>query len=629
MEDAIWLLWSGIEWVTTTAYEVTGVGSEPVPSSMPTPLPTITCDGLLLTVTLSDSYGDGWAGNKLYVVESTVTHVFTLSSGSFLSSQLCLSETTLVKDYTEKTDGSAYAIACGGSYVSEISWTVGDFITSGGTSRARCPELPVVPTSLPTPSPTPSPSITSSPTPSPLIVIAESEEDVASNLASYTDIEVAVDLALSTAITIQSGQVRLHINGNGWTISKSDSRRRMLEGPEDFAASTSRSSERRKLKQVFDDDDGGEGGGCFIVEAHADLTVTNMTVRGGSGYFYASGGGFYINGGSVTLNFVSVVGNEATTMGGGVYVGNGGVLIMNYCTVKQNILAGNNTLENNAGTSSIRGAGIFVEASTLEMNFCDVSLNSGAGYGGGIHARKLSKVTLVRSTVSMNNATAGGGGICVASGSTLHMFYSNVTANTASVMGGGLYLDDSTVNIATSDITYNTVTYETDEDDDDMPYYYYVVDDADDDGSDDGSVTSGGGGMYIASSVATLEECRVASNKCTIDGHGGGMIVLSSTLELVSTEVFSNTALDGGGFYLDYGNFYAISLTMNGNVPTAFSGDGTSTAQCVSPCARGNYATCLVASGAPKCFLGCSCALCPAGKASNLSKATSNACESW
>ena len=89
------------------------------------------------TVAMSDSSGDGWNGNSLFL--STSVNV-TLSAGGYGTSVVCLEE------------GSYGPYACGGSDDSEVSWSVGgvsgsadDSCTSTSGSFQAGPELPSVP----------------------------------------------------------------------------------------------------------------------------------------------------------------------------------------------------------------------------------------------------------------------------------------------------------------------------------------------------------------------------------------------------------------------------------------------------------------------------------------------------
>merc|ERR1711988_605293 len=83
------------------------------PSSAPIPSPTpFVCDGASVTITMYDSWGDGWNGGFLQIGDETP---FTLEDGAEGTAELCLVE------------GECYAVvAAGGSYPSEITFSIGD-----------------------------------------------------------------------------------------------------------------------------------------------------------------------------------------------------------------------------------------------------------------------------------------------------------------------------------------------------------------------------------------------------------------------------------------------------------------------------------------------------------------------
>jgi len=76
-----------------------------------------TCLVDTVTATMSDSYGDGWSGNTIDIGEQSAT----LETGSTGTHDFCL-DLTQCNDYT----------VGGGSYLSEISWTIGDDISGAG-----------------------------------------------------------------------------------------------------------------------------------------------------------------------------------------------------------------------------------------------------------------------------------------------------------------------------------------------------------------------------------------------------------------------------------------------------------------------------------------------------------------
>jgi hypothetical protein len=134
------------------------------PTRAPTSAPTVPEECHDVAVTMRDSFGDGWNGNFLHIGANT----FTISYGTYAEQIMCL------------PPGSYYPYCCGGSWDSEVSWTIefeGNIVSTGGADDLCSPQMaftvtaPVVgatlsptrfPTSIPTPQPTTQP--TSAPT---------------------------------------------------------------------------------------------------------------------------------------------------------------------------------------------------------------------------------------------------------------------------------------------------------------------------------------------------------------------------------------------------------------------------------------------------------------------------------
>ena len=83
-----------------------------------------------LTLTMNDSWGDGWNGNTFTVTDSLGWTYFstTLTSGSFGTDSVCLSPNI------------CYIITCdGGAYQSEVSWTLTSDVTGGVIASGGAP----------------------------------------------------------------------------------------------------------------------------------------------------------------------------------------------------------------------------------------------------------------------------------------------------------------------------------------------------------------------------------------------------------------------------------------------------------------------------------------------------------
>ena len=94
------------------------------------------CSGNELTINMADTWGDGWNGNVLSIVDTSGAQVATatLASGSAGTALVCL------------PDGCDYTVTCdGGSFQTEVSWDItdvnGTVLASGGAGTGTSADL--------------------------------------------------------------------------------------------------------------------------------------------------------------------------------------------------------------------------------------------------------------------------------------------------------------------------------------------------------------------------------------------------------------------------------------------------------------------------------------------------------
>ncbi|MCA9082852.1 MAG: hypothetical protein KDA81_02295 [Planctomycetaceae bacterium] len=184
--------------------------------------------------------------------------------------------------------------------------------------------------------------------------------------------------------------------------------------------------------------DGAQVDRIFHVFPGVQLTLENLTIRGGEAY---DGAGVFVEGrqrvngvptgsvGNLVLDRVNVVNNEAYNQGGGIY--NLGVVKAVRSSISQNV----------AGS---RGGGVF-NHSRLELLNSTVSTNTAVSRGGGIYNEILSStlntqispsqavgtLLAVNSTIAFNHADAAGGGLYQEGIATLQLGNTIVDSNTA------------------------------------------------------------------------------------------------------------------------------------------------------------------------------------------------------
>jgi predicted outer membrane repeat protein len=217
------------------------------------------------------------------------------------------------------------------------------------------------------------------------------------------------------------------------------------------------------------------------------VTLSGMTIRGGSASSYVAGtspllgeGGAILNSGTLTVTDCAITGNYASLSGGGIF--NGGTLSVNNSVLSGNsahnygggiandiyrsLSVSNSTFSGNhaayggaiwinsfgnvtvqggtlSGNSAFGGAGIFNQSGTLIVSSCTFSSNSAGYYGGAIYntgtgtGTGLGTVTILNSTLTANSAVRGGG-IYNAVYGKLTIDGGTVVGNSASV-GADLY----------------------------------------------------------------------------------------------------------------------------------------------------------------------------------------------
>ncbi len=210
----------------------------------------------------------------------------------------------------------------------------------------------------------------------------------------------------------------------------------------------------------------------FFLNTHTgDLTLNNLTLRGGRAtltgspfYWNGNEGGAILNFGIVTLNDSLITLNYASLAGGGI-ASLTGKLVLNRTSMSENqsdmegggilsytelIIADSTIASNTTGTTSgvARGGGLALQTnSNIRMTNTTISDNRALGDaslngdGGGIYALGSYTVTIEissNSTISGNFAGRGGG-IYMTTGSPLILRNITISNNIASDEGGGIF----------------------------------------------------------------------------------------------------------------------------------------------------------------------------------------------
>lgn len=205
----------------------------------------------------------------------------------------------------------------------------------------------------------------------------------------------------------------------------------------------------------------------------ATVELSYVTIQGGKDSAVNEGSGIHITEeSSVSLEHVNVIDNTFVTNGGNMY-GAGvfvedSTLYINYGLISENKHI---QLSYPSYTRYKYGGGIYAKNSTLEIEHSTISENDlsdggGNSFGGGIY---LSDSSLnLQSSAVINNASEGadasdgnfGGGISLGSGSGLTAVNSTFSGNTAQTGGAAIYSYKSNVSLSYCTVSDNKILTE-------------------------------------------------------------------------------------------------------------------------------------------------------------------------
>jgi len=319
----------------------------------------------------------------------------------------------------------------------------------------------------------------------------------------------------------------------------------------------------------------GCGGGVFLNGTKALFEMNGGTIGGSSaadankavygGGIFSDTGVTHINGGRIAYNWASYNGggissegsfiidgegiqidhNTASQYGGGIFMGGTGSITGG---TDEKIPDREVIITFNAASS---GAGIFVGAGgTLDVNDAvninsnsTLLMNSSTESGGGI--------CVITGTLNFNggivsgNTAYYGGGIAIGSNGTATMAGGELTGNAGLNYGGGVYLNDGTFNMNGGKIINGVATH--------------------------------GGGIY-ANGVINMTAGTISNNEAKT-GNGGGIFFDGSADANIKAvisggEISANTAVKGGGVYIQGGTLGIKNATVTANVVSTPCGAG-------------------------------------------------------
>jgi putative cofactor-binding repeat protein len=348
-------------------------------------------------------------------------------------------------------------------------------------------------------------------------------------------------------------------------------------------------SGNRIENNVADESTWGQGGGLMLRDSFAQV-LNNVIQNNRAGHSAGDGGGIAVQGGGPTIAHNDIL----TNVGGVAVLGNGGGIFTWYTasvTIEDNLIQGNIALDGVSGSGlTSRGGGIYysgapgtsaiIRANTVRWNTAG---RHDKGQGGGIYLEGLDPTSIVTdNTLIVNFAgeTGGDGGGYYVQDSNLTLTGGRIEGNYGSPggegRGGGLFLNDSTVMVASAIITNNIA------------------------GGIDGF--GRGGGAYISNTVTSLVGNQFLGNRAALyepwpgsggavemhnspgslfranrfdrnraPVYGGAIFLQASDGVTFQSNTFSrNTALQGGGGYVLYSN--GVAFEANTIVDNTSSG---------------------------------------------------------
>ncbi|MBI3767079.1 MAG: hypothetical protein HY271_01145 [Deltaproteobacteria bacterium] len=208
---------------------------------------------------------------------------------------------------------------------------------------------------------------------------------------------------------------------------------------------------------------------AFEVLADGDLTISHVTVKGGSA---AVDGGGILNVGTLTVEDSVFTGNKAGNSGGGIASEAG------TCTLTDVVVTKNKAVTNDGGgleffpsgtatllrvtlsKNSAGDTGGAIDSNngvTVSLTDCTVSGNKSKNEGGGLDP-SVGTVTVTNTTISGNHS-AKGGGIQLESGGTLVLDHVTIAHNKAKE-GAGLWTEAGTTATLTATLVATNTPFD-------------------------------------------------------------------------------------------------------------------------------------------------------------------------
>jgi len=193
---------------------------------------------------------------------------------------------------------------------------------------------------------------------------------------------------------------------------------------------------------------GSTAGRHFTIGSGATLTVSHITLDGGTPAVGINRGGIFVSNATLNVREGTWIQNNRSADNTPTFAGGGGVRISNGSTL--NMTGG--TITANA-VQTFQGGGVQGDGSTFNLSGGTIS-NNEAQDGGGVRLYNNSSIIMTGGTITGNRALTGaGGGLLLTHSCNGTLSSGTISYNRANNVGGGISIS----NTSTLDITGNNV----------------------------------------------------------------------------------------------------------------------------------------------------------------------------
>ncbi len=282
----------------------------------------------------------------------------------------------------------------------------------------------------------------------------------------------------------------------------------------------------------------GDGSGATLaVDGGGACTISGLSLGGGER-------GLTVRQSSASFSDLLIDGNSTSGNGGGVGIFEGADVVISDCVIRAN-----------EAETVYHGGGVYVDASQLRLERCELSDNQ-AEQGGALYV-EAGEVELVDCTLEDNVARSHGGAVRLRDGASLSASGTTLQRNVSSGRGGAVSIEDSDSTWSGCIMLDNSAATGGGA----MHLSGQLVSGSSVDATIDGNTATGaGGGIWAWDHDLTLSG-EITDNLCPDTEAGGGVYASSLDLLLSGVSISGHRAASGGGVYATSGSTVTVSAS--------------------------------------------------------------------